>query len=134
MMPYGTWQQRLTGFAVYQLLMLSPPLFAQAAVACMRRLRRLRLTRCRFQTPQMPGLPNILAKVPSLTVGSANYVSAQGVLLCADCCSHHGDRPDAGAACAPAVAAVLLHDNLQVRLHACNASDNVFWQTKECTL
>jgi hypothetical protein len=56
------------GSAVYQLLNLSIPLLAQAAVACMRGLRRLRLIRCRLHTSQMPGLPNILSKVPSLTV------------------------------------------------------------------
>lgn len=56
------------GLCSGQLLMLSVPLLAQAAVACMRGLRRLRLIRCHLQTSQMPGLPNILAKVPSLTV------------------------------------------------------------------
>lgn len=106
----------------------------QAAVACMRGLRRLRLIRCHLQTAQMPGLPNILAKVPSLTVRIERllhlYKVYQLALKCAAySCSQHGDQPVAVAACAVAVVAAPLHDNLQVRLHACSVSDNVSCHT-----
>ena len=77
---------------MYQLLMLPVSLLAQAALACMRDLRRLRLIRCRFQDPQMPGLPNILGKAPSLTVHIGRLLR-----LYNGCASTHQFAPKAAA-------------------------------------
>ena len=93
---------------MYQLLMLPISLLAQAALACMRGLRRLRLIRCRFQDPQMPGLPKILAKAPSLTVHIGRLLHlyngcASTHQFAPKSCCRHGSRPHACAACGPAV-------------------------------